>query len=124
MYDLPKIFMDSDNNHITDIVVAMALEYIRSNVRKPLQVSDIAEFVSVSRRELERRFKKTLKSSIHQEIKIARVHLIKRMLLETPDSVSEIAVKLGFLENHIARYFKDVEGISPVEYRRKNLCIV
>ena len=105
-------------------MVARALEYIRSNVRKPIQVSDIAEFVSVSRRELERRFKKTLKSSIHQEIKIARVHLIKRMLLETPDSVSEIAVKLGFLENHIARYFKDVEGISPVEYRRKNLCIV
>ncbi|HBG26788.1 MAG: hypothetical protein A2Y10_05490 [Planctomycetes bacterium GWF2_41_51] len=124
MYDLPKIFMDSDNNHITDIVVARALEYIRSNVRKPIQVSEIAEFVSVSRRELERRFKKTLQSSIHQEIKIARVHLIKRMLLETPDSVSEIAVKLGFLENHIARYFRDVEGISPVEYRRKNLCAV
>jgi len=124
VYDLPKIFMDSDNNHITDIVVARALEYIRSNVRKPIQVSEIAEFVSVSRRELERRFKKTLQSSIHQEIKIARVHLIKRMLLETPDSVSEIAVKLGFLENHIARYFRDVEGISPVEYRRKNLCAV
>jgi len=42
------------------------------------------------------------------------------MLLETSDSISEIAAKLGFVDvNHIARYFRDVEGISPVEYREK-----
>lgn len=124
MYDLPENFMEIENYPVSDVIVAKALEFIRCNVQKPIQVDEIAEFVSVSRRELERRFKKILNSSIHQEIKMARVRLIKRMLLETPDSVSEIAIKLGLLENHIARYFRDIEGISPVEYRKKNLCTV
>ncbi|OQA02248.1 MAG: Xylose operon regulatory protein [Planctomycetes bacterium ADurb.Bin401] len=124
MPDLPKNFVEMENYPVSDVIVARALDFIRCNVQKPIQVNEIAEFVSVSRRELERRFKKTLNSSIHQEIKLARVRLIKRMLLETPDSVSEIAIKLGLLENHIARYFRDIEKISPVEYRKRNLCTV
>jgi len=110
---------------VTDIVVAKALDFIRSNVKRQIQVNDVADSVSVSRRELERRFKKCLSSSIHQEIKLARVQLIIKMLIETSDSISEIATKLGFVDiNHIGRYFRDVEGVSPVEYRKKNLCAV
>ncbi|MFA5292188.1 MAG: DNA-binding transcriptional regulator [Phycisphaerae bacterium] len=110
---------------VSDIIVAKALDFIRNNVKIQIQVNDVAESVSVSRRELERRFKKRLNSSIHQEIKLARVQLITKMLLETSDSISEIAAKLGFVDvNHIGRYFRDIEGISPVEYRKKNLCTV
>jgi LacI family transcriptional regulator len=105
---------------VSDIVVAKALDFIRNNVNKQIQVSDVAESVSVSRRELERRFKKNLNNSIHQEIKLAKVRLITKMLLETSDTISEIVAKLGFVDvNHVARYFRDVEGISPVEYRKK-----
>jgi LacI family transcriptional regulator len=110
---------------VSDIIVARALDFIRNNISRQIQVNDVADSVSVSRRELERRFKKSISSSIHQEIKITRVQLIMKMLLETSDSISEISSKLGFVDvNHIARYFKDVEGISPVEYRKKNLCAV
>lgn len=110
---------------VSDSIVAKALDFIRNNVSRQIQVCDVADWVSVSRRELERRFKKNLNNSIHQEIKLARVRLIIKMLLETSDSVSEIASKLGFIDvNHIGRYFRDIEGISPVEYRKKNLCAV
>jgi AraC-like DNA-binding protein len=110
---------------VSDVIVAKALDFIRTNVSSQIQVSDVADSVLVSRRELERRFKKSLNNSIHQEIKLARVKLIMKMLLETSDSISEIASRLGFVDvNHIARYFKDVQGISPVEFRKKNLCAV
>lgn len=110
---------------VSDTVVAEALDFIRANVKKPIQVSDVASSVSVSRRELERRFKRTLKQSIHQEIKRAKVQLIAKMLLETSDSISEIASKLAFADvAHVARYFRDIEGISPIEYRKRNLCAV
>ena len=110
---------------VPDKVVAEALGFIRNNVKTQIQVSDVAEFVSVSRRELERRFKRYLNRSIHQKIKLARVQLITKMLLETSHTISEIADELGFSGiAHIGRYFKDVEGISLVEYRRKNLCAV
>jgi LacI family transcriptional regulator len=86
-------------------------------------VSDVVNHVSVSRRELERRFKKSSNRSIHREIKLTKVQLISKILLGTSDNISVIAAKLGFADvAHIARYFKDIEGISPLKYRRKNLC--
>ena len=133
MYKLPKVILAVESYRefmpeaqvmntpaVSDSLVAKAVDFIKNNANKQIQVSDVVESVSVSRRKLERRFKKYLNHSIHQEIKLAKVQLITKMLLETSDSISEIAAKLGFVDvNHIARYFRDVEGISPVEYREK-----
>jgi LacI family transcriptional regulator len=138
MYKLPKVILAVESYRefmpeaqamntpaVSDSLVAKAVDFIKNNANKQIQVSDVVEHVSVSRRKLERRFKKYLNHSIHQEIKLAKVQLITKMLLETSDSISEIAAKLGFEDiAHIARYFRDVEGISPVEYRKKNLCTV
>jgi LacI family transcriptional regulator len=138
MYKLPKVILAVESYRefmpeaqamntpaVSDSLVAKAVDFIKNNANKQIQVSDVAESVSVSRRKLERRFKKYLNHSIHQEIKLAKVQLITKMLLETSDNISEIAAKLGFADvAHIARYFKDIEGISPLEYRRKNLCAV
>ncbi len=108
-----------------DHLVAKAVDFIKCNARRPIQVRDVVEYVAVSRREIERRFKKTLNRSIHREIKQTRVRLIADMLLETPDTVSRIASRFGFSDiAHFARYFRDIEGVSPLEYRKKNLCTV
>lgn len=110
---------------VADRLVEKAVEFIKRNAQRPIQVRDVVEYVAVSRREIERRFKKTLDRSIHREIKQTRVRLIAAMLLETSYTVSEIASKLGFSDvAHFARYFRDVEGVSPLEYRKKNLCTV
>jgi LacI family transcriptional regulator len=110
---------------VADRLVEKAVEFIKRNAQRPIQVGDVVEYVAVSRREIERRFKKTLERSIHREIKQTRVRLIAAMLLETSYTVSEIASKLGFSDvAHFARYFRDVEGVSPLEYRKKNLCTV
>lgn len=138
MYKLPKVILAVESYRefmpeaqvmntpaVSDSLVAKAVDFIKNNANKQIQVSDVAESVSVSRRKLERRFKKSLNRSIHREIKLTKVQLISKMLLETSDNISEIAAKLGFADvAHIARYFKDIEGISSLEYRRKNLCAV
>jgi LacI family transcriptional regulator len=108
---------------VSDSLVAKAIDFIKNNANKQIQVSDVVNHVSVSRRELERRFKKSSNRSIHREIKLTKVQLISKILLGTSDNISVIAAKLGFADvAHIARYFKDIEGISPLKYRRKNLC--
>lgn len=110
---------------LSDRLVVKAVDFIKTNSFRQIQVRNVVEHVSISRRELERRFKKTLNRSIHREIKLTKVQLISKMLLESSDNISEIAAKLGFADvAHIARYFKDIEGISPLEYRKRNLCAV
>ncbi len=137
MYQLPKVILAVESYRefipeaqavntptVSDRLVAKAVDFIKNNANKQIQVSDVANHVSVSRRELERRFRKSPHRSIHREIKLSKVRLISKILLETSDNISEIAVKLGFANvAHIARYFKDIEGVSPIEYRRKNLCV-
>jgi LacI family transcriptional regulator len=117
--------MSSNAGEITDNLVAKAVDFINSNAGRQIQVRDVVEHVAISRREIEKRFKKCLNRSIHYEIKRTRVQLIAKMLIQTSDSICEIASKLCFTDvAHFARYFKDVEGISPLEYRKKNLCTV
>ena len=138
MYKLPKVILAVESYRefmpeaqvmntpaVSDSLVAKAVDFIKNNANKQIQVSDVVNHVSVSRRELERRFKKSPHRSIHREIKLTKVQLISKILLETSDNISEIAAKLGFADvAHIARYFKDIEEINPMEYRRKNLCAV
>jgi LacI family transcriptional regulator len=105
---------------IEDRVVADAARFIRQHSRKIIQVSDVTSAVMVSRCTLERRFRRALGKSVLKELKRVRTDQITQMLMETNLSVSQIASTLGYLSaTHIARYFRQEKGISPLAYRKK-----
>lgn len=105
---------------IEDKSVAEAVNFIRRHSREVIQVGDVAEAVSLSRRALEQRFKKVLAHSIHDEIKYARVNQMADMLSDTNLSMAQIARLLGYPDaSNISRYFKQKKGMSPSEYRRQ-----
>ncbi|TFG50569.1 MAG: helix-turn-helix domain-containing protein [Candidatus Brocadiia bacterium] len=114
------IRQSTDVSAIDDTEVAAAMRFIRSHARQKIQVGDVVESGTVSRRELERRFKKVLSRSILDEIRSTRVNEVAMMLVDTNVSISNIALQLGFSSvEHIARYFRKQKGISPQAYRRK-----
>jgi LacI family transcriptional regulator len=74
----------------------------------------------LSRRVVEKRFRKAVGRSVLTEIRRARVEEVSRMLTETNQSISEIADVLGFAGvEHIARYFRQVKGTTPRAYRKQ-----
>jgi LacI family transcriptional regulator len=104
---------------VEDKLVSQALTYIHHNARRLIQVEDVIKNLSVSRRNLHDKFMKTLGRSVYDEIKRVRIDLISQMLVETDLSISDIAMSLGYDNtNHIARYFKQKMGMSPLEYRK------
>jgi LacI family transcriptional regulator len=104
---------------VEDVLVSMAMHFIQQNAKHPIQVGDVTKALKVSRNALNDKFMKTLRRSVYNEIKRVRTDLISQMLIETDLSVSDIAFKLGYNDaNHIARYFKQRMGISPLEYRK------
>ncbi len=112
------------SRHSTDIFAVeddqlnIALSYIKANRFKLIQVSDVVAATSVSRRNLELRFKKWLNRSILDEIKRVHVGLMSEMLIETNYSVAKIASLLGHGSvDNICRYFKNEKNISPTEFR-------
>jgi LacI family transcriptional regulator len=113
--------MSTDILAVTDPNVAAALRFIRRNPNRLIQVDDVVEATNVSRRVLEKRFKATLRRSVHQEIRRVRVNNIIPLLVGTDMSITEIALHCGFDGvEHISRYFRKETGISLRDYRKQN----
>ncbi len=108
----------TDTLAIDDHDMVQAIRFIREHVRESLLVTDVAEAVAVSQRTLFEKFKKHLGRSVHDEIKRVRVEDISQMLLQTDLNVRQIAELFHFSgTEHIARYFRQVTGMTPLAYR-------
>lgn len=105
---------------IEDDEVATAVSFIHKSAKKLIQVDDVVEQTSLSRTVLQERFKKVVGCTISQEIRRVCANQIAGMLLNTSMSVSEIALLIGFSDpDHISRYFRQIKGVTPSEYRKK-----
>ena len=106
---------------IDDEEVVAALIYIKNNFRSPIRAADVVNATCISRRELERRFKKYLKRTIKSEIERLRVEMIKNRLLKSNLSIFQIANELEFTDpEHFSRYFKNATGTSPDGIQKKH----
>jgi LacI family transcriptional regulator len=111
--------MSTDILAVSDPDVAAALRFIRRNPNRLIQVDDVVEATNVSRRVLEKRFKATLRRSVHQEIRRVRVNTIIPLLVGTDMSITDIAAHCGFDGvEHVSRYFRKETGVSLRDYRK------
>ena len=105
---------------IDDIEVANAIRFIRHNVRRSINVSDVHKNSLLSLRALQLRFQKVLNRSIHQEIRRERIAEMARQLLNTNLTIQQIAYSIEFDDvKHVSRIFKKETGLTPNEYRFK-----
>ena len=104
---------------LDDEFVARALVFIRANFQKPVRTADVVDVACISRRELEKRFKKTLKRTIKSELDRLRIEWIKKKLLYSNEPVYRIAESLTFTDpEHFARFFKKATGMTPAAFRK------
>jgi LacI family transcriptional regulator len=105
---------------VDDPQLAAALRYIRENARRVVTVPEVARNAGLSRRVLEKRFRRLLRRSALSEIRRARVAELARRLIETNEPISRIALDLGFGgAEHVARYFRREVGVTPRAFRRE-----
>lgn len=103
---------------VDDEDVSAALQVIHRNHGKDVSVESIVEELAVSRRSLEKRFRAILGRSILDEVQLARLNYSKRLLLETPNSVSQVAKLAGFgTVGYFIQFFRQRVGKTPKQYR-------
>jgi LacI family transcriptional regulator len=103
-----------------DELVARAAGFIRAHAHEGIDVSDLLALVPASRRSLETRFRARMGRSLHEEIARAKLLRAKRLLLDTDATVERIAAESGY--GAVGRFyaaFKEAEGVSPGEWRRR-----
>jgi len=101
-----------------DKTVAKAVEYIWKNFEKPITVDMVSEHLAVSRRKLERDFKKHLGCGISEEVRRKRLSSACELLRTSCMTIDEIAIKTGIGETvSLHRAFQKKYGMTPGEYR-------
>lgn len=115
----PFIMFRGQKTH-EDQVVQRAQEYIEHNFNEKIQVEELAEKLALSRRSLERRFKKATHNTITTYIQRVKVEAAKRSLEVSRENVNEVMYGIGYSdEKSFRNTFKKITGISPVQYRNK-----
>ena len=101
--------------------MASALQFIKANVARPLQVDDVLDHLSISRRSLERRFRAAIGRSVATEIRRAHIERAKQLLVNTTLSIDEVATASGFTSaTLIGVMFRKFVGESPTAFRRRS----
>ncbi|MBM7457225.1 transcriptional regulator GlxA family with amidase domain [Oceanisphaera litoralis] len=96
------------------------LRLMNSNIEEPLGIEELADYVGLSRRRIERLFQSHLETTPSRYYLELRITHARRLLLQSSTSISGIAVACGFVSStHFSHCFKDFFGISPSQARQK-----
>ncbi|MBU5670402.1 response regulator [Paenibacillus brevis] len=105
----------SENGDMKD-----AVDYIEHNYHRPLNMAIVSNYVSLNYSYFSEAFKAYTGESFVTYLKKVRIRKAKELIGTGSLKLSEISAAVGF-ENtrHFSRVFKELEGISPFEYRGK-----
>ena len=105
-----------------DSLVSMIIRYVEENYMRDLYLEHIAERMGLSSKYVSRVFKEKTGMNLTDFISYIRISQAKRLLENTDWNIREIGEKVGiYSRTTFLRTFKKFEGISPLEYRQKNL---
>ena len=105
---------------VEDREVARVCRFIREHACDGIDVNDVADFTSLSRRQLERRFRSELNRTLHEEITAAQITKVKQLLIETNMTLEQIAPLAGYThKERLSAVFRREMGATPGDYRRK-----
>lgn len=110
------IYINSTHKIISEITA-----YINNNFNEDITLNAVSDMFHISPCYCSRTFKKLVGFSFSEYINNVRIKEARKLLAKTDMSVSEIAYQIGFNSStHFGRIFKNIVGISPLEYRKRS----
>jgi transcriptional regulator GlxA family with amidase domain len=103
-----------------DDLIKKAQDFIEKNYQEKISVDQIASLLALSRRNLERRFRKATGNSIVEYIQRVKIEAAKLSLESSRENVNDAMYKVGYSDPKAFRVsFKKITGLSPMQYRNK-----
>ena len=105
---------------IEDETVAEAARFIRQRANEPIGVHDVLQHVAMSRRNLERRFRRVMRRSLLDEIRRVYPDRAAKLLRESDLDMPGVAAQAGFASQvRFSTVFREKLGTTPTAYRRR-----
>ena len=97
-----------------------AVELMESNIEEPMGLDELSNHVGISRRQLERIFKKNLDCVPTRYYLELRLRRARELLLTTPRSIVDVAFACGFVSPpHFSKCYREFFGIPPRDERTR-----
>jgi AraC family transcriptional regulator len=94
-------------------------EYVDAHIAGRVLVLDLSAAVKLSEAHFSRMFKRTFGLSPHAFVLRRRLELAARLMLESTESLTDIALCCGFTDQaHLCNHFRRSMGESPAAWRR------
>ena len=101
-----------------DLVPVM--EYLKKNYSGKVSIPELAKLAGMSVRQLERRFKETLKTTPQHYVLKLRILEACELLSSSRMAITEIALQVGFYDHSaFSRKFSSMIGVTPRDYRKR-----
>lgn len=98
------------------------MEYIESNLDKPIRNDELAGIVHLSRSHFCRAFHNSTGNPPHEYIIRRRIERAQRLMVQTRTPLNQIALECGLVDQaHLARLFRRVVGVTPATWRRSQV---
>ncbi|QDT57404.1 Xylose operon regulatory protein [Caulifigura coniformis] len=98
--------------------IGPALEFVRSNFQRGIQVADVVRAAGISRRSLERKVMESIGMTLGTLIRRHRMERAKMLLLETKLTIAEVASRSGYSDSRrLESAFARSAGMTPTKFR-------
>lgn len=115
----PFIIFEGQKDH-EDQKVIRAQKFIENNFEDTIRVDELADKLAVSRRTLERRFKKATSNTVTEYVQRVKMEAAKRSLETSRKNITEVMYEVGYSDSKSFRnLFRRITGLTPLEYREK-----
>lgn len=115
----PFMMFSGQKDH-EDEPIKKAQQYIEDHFHEKITVDELASMFSLSRRNLERRFKRATSNTVVEYMQRVKIEAAKMSLESSRENVNEVMYKVGYTDTKAFRTtFKKITGISPIQYRSK-----
>jgi len=108
--------------HISQVAIVKAIkEYMTSNLERRDTLDELSARFGIPLTAMKLCFKGVYGTSVYSFMRAYRMHAAAVLLCQGQESISDIAGSVGYLNSSkFASAFKEVMGMSPLEYRKTN----
>lgn len=107
---------------VANEAIIKAISQMELNLVEPLSMDELAVSLNLSRRQIERLFRTEIGRSPAQYYRELRLERAGLLLEQTAMPIVDIAIACGFVSaSHFSRCFREANGVTPQDIRRKKL---
>jgi len=104
----------------SDEDIKKAQKFIEINFREKFTVEDLSEKFALSRRSLERRFKRATNNTVIEYIQRVKIEAAKKSFETSRKNITEVMFDVGYTDTKSFRgIFKKITGMTPFDYRNR-----